>query len=371
MNKLGWSLIGIGVTGALAAGWMLEGRYLVEGGRAPWAVINARHDVLAQALSAGVSDEEKQDALSRAVQRKDFAALEMLLAAGASPNPATKGYCHVASALRFGQAKVASMLLEAGADPALCDVDVPTMAKDLLTYGHDNDPEPDILWTMSLLVAADPDAGAANRWSTAIADARKFELSEVAAFLENPSARAPTRPDAPAADRPQGKPGSLDLDDLKTVCTGAALEDAAPYVAQAGQAAQVYYFERRSDEFRWPGRGPGMPSLPRWWTSWDDPSHTQLVACVDVVNKTKVRTCDYEGEGGGITMYDATFTVKLHEAKTGKEVDSTTFEKSIGRDCPQVKSGSDQEGLFPPYSDELKEFLVPHVEPAAARARVD
>ena len=75
MNKLGWSLIGIGVTGALAAGWMLEGRYLVEGGRAPWAVINARHDVLAQALSAGVSDEEKQDALSRAVQRKDFAAL--------------------------------------------------------------------------------------------------------------------------------------------------------------------------------------------------------------------------------------------------------------------------------------------------------
>jgi hypothetical protein len=252
-------------------------------------------------------------------------------------------------------------------------VDVPTMMQDLVTYGHDKAPEPDVLWTMSLLVAADPDAAAPNRRTTAIAKARELELTEVAAFLEDPSDHAPARPDRPTADRPQGTPGSLDLDELKTVCTGTALEDAAPYVQQDGQAAQVYYFERRHDEFRWPGRGPGMPSLPRWWTSWDDPSHTQLVACVDVVEKTKVRTCQYEGEGGGITMYDATFEVKLYEAKTGKEVASTTFAKKVGPECPQVKSGTDQEGEFPPYSEELKAFLAPHVDPrvAGARARLD
>lgn len=361
MTKLGWGLFGLGLSGALVTGWLLEGRYLVEGGRAPWAVINERHDVLAQALAAGASDDEKHEALRHAASREDMEALDMLLAAGAAPNPPHKGYCELAGALRFGRPRVASVLLEAGADPALCDVDVPTMMQDLITYGHGDAPEREILWTMSLLVAKDPDHGDPSRWTKAIAQAKTAELPEVVAFLEDPKGHAPSRPDRPSADRPRGTPDSLELDDLKTVCTGAALADAAPYVKQDGDAAQVYYFERRYDEFRWPGRGPGMPSLPHWWTSWDDPSHTQLVACVDVVSKTEVETCHYEGDGGGISMYDATFTMKVYEAKTGQELASTTFEKPIERGCPQVKSGTEQEGLFPPYSDELKAFLAPHV----------
>jgi hypothetical protein len=361
MSRIGWGIIGVVTVGGLTAWWLLQGRYLVEGGKAPWAVINQRHDVLEEVLASGVSAEEKDDALRRAASKRDVKALQMLLAAGASPNPPRKGFCLLSSLTRYGEVKMAGLLIEGGADPLLCDIDIPTMVAELITYGHDDAPESEILWTLSLLIARDPDKNAAGRWDSALVEARKYQVPQVAAFLEDPSAKTAARPKDTAGERPLGKSGSLDLDDLKTVCTGAALADAAPYVKQDGYAAQVYYFERRHEGFFWPGRGPGNPNLPEWWTSWDDPSHTQLVACIDAVEKAKINVCYYEGEGGGITLYDATYTLTLYEARTGQKLDSKTFAKKLDPSCPMVKSGTAQEGLFPPYSDELKAFLMPYV----------
>lgn len=352
--------IALAVAGVATGAWLLEGRYLVEGGRAPWAVINGRDDVLAEALASGIGESEKNEALRHATSRGKIEALKMLLAAGASPNAMQGSRCQLSSATRFGRINVAAVLLEAGADPKLCDVDAPTMMQEMVTYGHGDTPEHEIIWAMSLLMAADVDA-APNRYATAVAEAKKLKLAQVVAFLEDPIGNAPTRPADTTGTRSEGKAGSLDLDDLKTVCTGKALEDAAPYVLQEGQAAQVYYFERRNEEFRWPGRGPDSPSLPKWWTSWDDPSHTQLVACVDAVEKQRVETCSYEGSGGGISTYEATYTMTVYEAKTGKVLDTKTLPKKPAPKCPMVKSGEQQEGLYPLYSEDLQAFLAPHV----------
>ncbi|MCK5802006.1 MAG: hypothetical protein KAI66_04200, partial [Lentisphaeria bacterium] len=160
--------------------------------------------------------------------------------------------------------------------------------------------------------------------------------------------------------QPQGKAGSLSMDDLKKVCAGEAQSDAASYVKQASNTSKLYYFEKRYEDWRWPGRGPGMPELPAWWTDFKEPANTQLVVCVDLTDKTKVQDCRYKGGGDGISAYEATITLTLYESKTGRKVDTNTFKKGAPT-CPVVKMGRQQEGLFPAYSKELKTFLAPHV----------
>ncbi|MEM6990394.1 MAG: hypothetical protein AAF721_07855 [Myxococcota bacterium] len=357
MKKLA---LGIVVIGALAAFWVLYLRFAVEGGRAPWAVINGEHEVLAEEIRNGAPAEELKDALSRGVQRSDDKAVEMLLAAGVSPNPDAKGHCMMAGAARYGEVRIAGMLLEGGADPGLCDVEPTEVGKDLVVYGHGDAPEAELVWALSQLVPSGADYDA-TQWAVVRDEASKRELPSVVAFFDNPGAVDAQRPNLDV-EQPKGKPDSLELDDLKEVCEeGKGLPDAAPYVLQEGAAAMVYYFERRKEKYRWPGRGPGMPSLPKWWTSWDDPSHTQLVACVDVVDSRLANSCRYEGDGGGISAYDATFELSVYEAKTGTKVATKRLESKPAPSCPVVKSGSKQEGLYPTYSDELREFLAPHV----------
>ncbi|MBN2495385.1 MAG: ankyrin repeat domain-containing protein [Deltaproteobacteria bacterium] len=353
-------LIALVLVGAFAAWFVLHGRYVVEGGRAPWAVINERPDVLKEALAAGIDKEEMDEAFGRAVGRSNLEALEMLLEAGASPNPAQKGRCYLDGSTRHGRVKVSRLLLERGADPRRCQTDPSTMMAFLVAYGAGEAPQGELIGALAPLVAAggSADKTGVDYVGSALQEAEKRKLDQVVAYLKDPTAA----PGVAQADgeQPRGKSGSLELDDLKRVCAGEGLADAAPYVKQAGRASLVYYFERRSDEYRWPGRGPGRPSLPRWWTSWEDPSHTQLVACVDLSEKKKVQDCRYEGGGGGISVYDAKVKMTLYEAKTGRRVDARSFDKS-GPRCPIVKSGSEQEGLYPSYSKELEAFLAPHV----------
>src|SRR5688572_10824606 len=108
-------VVAVLLLGVAAVVWVAWGRFAVEGGRAPWAVINRRPDVLEAALAAGVSDGEKQRALDRAVGRNEERAAATLLRAGASPEP--NGLCHLGGAVRFGRPGIARLLLEAGAQP--------------------------------------------------------------------------------------------------------------------------------------------------------------------------------------------------------------------------------------------------------------
>ncbi len=55
-------LVVLVLVGGFAAWFFLEGRFMVEGGRAPWAVINEEPEVLKEALKAGVDAEELSSA---------------------------------------------------------------------------------------------------------------------------------------------------------------------------------------------------------------------------------------------------------------------------------------------------------------------
>jgi hypothetical protein len=345
------------VLGGLTAFFVLEGRYLVEGGRAQWAVINHRNDFLKETLAKGASKEDIQKAFSRS---SDVEAMRMLLAAGASPDPASSGQgCKLDSLAMYGNIEATSFLLQAGADPKQCRYDPTTLMAMAIVHGGGESPQEEIVRTLAHLIKAGGNPnGKSQDGGTPLEEARRGNLSQVVRFLENPG--DVREPAATGEVLPTGKAGSYQLEDFKQVCAGKGLENAAPYVLQKGRASSLYYFERRNEDYRWPGRGPGRPTLPNWWTSWDEPANTQLVACVHFVDKKQVDSCHYQGAGGGITVYAATVEITLYEAKTGKKIAETSFKKE-GPSCPGVKSGTDQEGLYPVYEQELKAFLASYV----------
>lgn len=362
MKKLPLIVAGLVVVGGAAVWFAIEGRFAVEGGRVLWAVKNDDTQMLRQGLAAGVEKEKLDEALGRAAFKSNAEQVKLLLEAGADPNPPrSRGSCILFSAARVGAVEVTRLLLEAGADPSTCKESGGEIATELVRYGFDRAPQAEVIRTLALFRAKGVDLTQEDKKVAPLAEAKRRKLDQVVAWIENPSAVAAPSAAASPEERPRGKSGSLTLDDLKEVCAGKALADAAPYVKKEQVASTVYYFERRHDSFRWPGRGPGMPSLPTWWTDWEDPSHTQLVACIDAVEKEVVKTCRYEGPGGGISIYDATWEITVYEAKSGRKLGSTRFAKKGPQRCDTTKRGRQQEGDFPPYSEELQAFLAEYV----------
>ncbi|HSA19943.1 MAG TPA: hypothetical protein P5076_00730, partial [Myxococcota bacterium] len=207
-----------------------------------------------------------------------------------------------------------------------------------------------VLWLMHQKGLSADQAGFAG---SARQLATQYKLAEVAAFLERPVQPAMERraaaAEAPAAD--------LSRDELKAVCAGQPVPGAAPYELRADRAAPIFAFERRFKEYRWTGE-----LLPRWWTPRDEPGRTQLVVCADAVEKKVARECRYEGPGGGLSLYDATYELSLYEARSGKRLATQRLPLQIDSSvCPAVKMGEDQEGRFPGYAAELQTFVKPFV----------
>jgi hypothetical protein len=354
-------LVGVVLVGGLIAAWFLHIRYAVEGGKVVWATRYAEPEAIAQAIEEGPEQSALDKALRIAVEDGDREAAEMLNEAGASINPDEQGFCQLASEIRFGRVESAALALDVGADPQLCDVTPVEMMDDLLRFGHDNAPQAKIIEVMSALVDAggDPLESVDEAGPSILALSEKYELDRVSKYLRAPDAyEAPE--EGEALGRPHGVAGAVELDDLKKVCYGKGIEDAAPYEKSNEYAASVFYFEKRHDLWRYPGRRHGV-TLPKWWTTWDEPADAQLVACVDMTDKTKVDTCHYEGRGGGVYVYEANVEIALREAKTGNLIDEFSQTMKPARNCPNIKFGKDQEGIYPAYDEQLQDFLRPHV----------
>lgn len=348
-----WGIPGVVVL-LLAGGvfFVVEGRYLVEGGHAPWAVINGDMDHLKATLAKRPRLDEIQKAFGQAVGRGVVEAVPLLVAAGASGNPPEGIECHLANRLRFSDPKMAKLLLVHGADPGRCKASRAEMMLNANKYGYDEAPQADLVFILSKLNDSRVDLSPIKQ------EAQRHKLSEVVHYLE-----APEQPvvAAAAVTGPRGKAGALSRDDLKALCDGKALPDAAPYEKRDDVAATVYEFERRHDNWRWPGRGPDGSGLPSWWTSFDDPSHTQLVVCIDAVDKQVVKRCLYEGPGEGVALYNATWKMTLREARTAKVLQEASFPMKIEPACASVKFGREAEGRFPSYAEPLKSFLAPFI----------
>ncbi len=343
------------VVAGLVVFFVLEGRFMLEGGRAPWAVINNDVAVLKEALQKGVSDEERHKAFGRAVGRGNLEAMDLLLDAGADVNqrPSPQSPCTLFATLRFGRPAVAKALLQRGADPSRCDEPAAALMDNALRYGRGDAPQQDLVFILSKLYKPGTDLTEVK------ALAAKHKLDQVAAWLEHPE-QAVAAVDNNIALLPKGEPGSVDQDDLRALCEeGTAVATAAPYKKQAEVASPMYFFERRFETWRWPGvGGPGQPQLPTWWFSFQEKADTQLVACVDAVDKKRVKECHYKGPGGGISVYDATWTVTVKEARTGRVVVEKSFPMQASRQCDVIKFGKDQEGQFPDYGAKLQDVMA-------------
>ena len=352
--KKGAAIAGVVLIAGLVVFFVLEGRFMLEGGRAPWAVINDDMGVLEQTLEEGVSQEELQKAFGRAVGRDHLVALRLLADRGAEINRHGSG-CYLASSLRFGRPGTGRALLQLGADPNRCDVGRAKMMEDAIVFGHDRVPQQDMIYIMSKLYTAGVDVAPAK------ASAASYHLDQVGVYLDAPGADVVAVSSDPAL-LPRGEPGSVEWDDLKALCEGGTAPTAAAYQKQEGASAPIAFFERRFETWRWPGVGaPGQVRLPRWWLSFKEPANTQLVACVEAIDPRRVKECRYEGRGGGISVYDTTWKITIREAKTGTVVDEQSFAMQASRSCDILKHGTDQEGQFPFYGQKLKTMLAPHV----------
>ncbi len=91
-----------------------------------------------------------------------------------------------------------------------------------------------------------------------------------------------------------------------------------------------------------------------------------LIACLDVASsESSGETCEFEDDGGDTTtldVHDVTYSLAVHEARTGEEVDTATLEVEGAEDsCPIVMSIDDgQDTYLPsPESDAVLAALEP------------
>lgn len=149
---------------------------------------------------------------------------------------------------------------------------------------------------------------------------------------ESPPATPAPAP-APASTGPVQRTIS-DMAQLRMVCDGDAIANAAPYVKTPGKASPVAYlykdltFPADATEFH-----HSTPSPLRPWAT-RTVADVQLVACVTVTQSQKVKECPFN-TGAVLELYSTTATVTIREAATGKVLEEQTLHDDVGdHGCP-------------------------------------
>ena len=163
--------------------------------------------------------------------------------------------------------------------------------------------------------------------------------------------------------------GQMFADDFVDVCQGASQSRAAAY-SETGPHKMVYiqtYEDHLQDDSQ---------VLPDDWTVQFDAAK-DVYASVDVVGcgvRTEERflkectgyQVDGKDTGHKVKLYGATYEVSVHQAKTGKELASKTFE-TTDTECPSFQSFDEGEKVATVYQslseDQLVAFLKPYVQP--------
>ena len=159
-------------------------------------------------------------------------------------------------------------------------------------------------------------------------------------------------------------------DDFKGVCSGASVSNATAYDA-AGKGHKALYFATYKDDLM-----DQSSSLPGDWTvQWsqegDALTAIDLVACAKRTAAQQVKVCDgYEDDGKAtqnkVRWHTATYELSVREARTGKELATTTVE-ATDSDCPMFQSfdgNADTVDGYASLSDSaVADFVRPHIAP--------
>jgi hypothetical protein len=160
--------------------------------------------------------------------------------------------------------------------------------------------------------------------------------------------------------------------DFEDVCRRGTVEKAPVYEpeAGAGKIHPLVAFKRTPDNDSFYHMSPSSLELPIPWMvdSGEDHGTVELVVCLDGIDSSLADDCGYEDDESDdeyiLHIYNTTYQVTVYEAKTGKEVGSTTVEAAFD-ECPMFHMFSDREEVsyaYPPVGP-LEDFLQQYVEP--------
>ncbi len=117
---------------------------------------------------------------------------------------------------------------------------------------------------------------------------------------------------------------------LDDVCSGSAVPQAAAYTRGAPAKIHLVYFPDEPQSFAREDLPTGMPPLD---PLENDASEYKLVACITGKPQKKKRDCTFTS-GKTLLVHDGEFEVRLHEAKTGKLVETKSFKGTSPSGCP-------------------------------------
>lgn len=158
-------------------------------------------------------------------------------------------------------------------------------------------------------------------------------------------------------------------DDFKVVCSGGSVKAATAYDSKA-KSHKVVLFQSYKDDLQ------HSSSLPADWTVQFSPNSNalkaiDLVGCARRTAEKLAKTCDgYKDDGkatgGKVRWHTATYELSVHEATTGKKLDSTKVE-ATDETCPMFASFDKPGETIEMYASvpdtEINDFLKPHVAP--------
>ncbi|NEQ45808.1 MAG: hypothetical protein F6K00_20600 [Leptolyngbya sp. SIOISBB] len=160
-------------------------------------------------------------------------------------------------------------------------------------------------------------------------------------------------------------------DDFAQVCNEIGFAPAQAYESTPGEVHPIYVFERANETEAY---SKSYRDLPEGWEKdWEASQETQLVACLTLTQETLSNTCEFPPEEGEtdvyvLETYDTAYDVAIYHAKSGEQLDSTTFELQADDECPMFHmftEGELADKSNPDYSQVLLEFVKPYVQPEA------
>lgn len=161
-------------------------------------------------------------------------------------------------------------------------------------------------------------------------------------------------------------PALLGTTDFEQVCGGGTVSLAEPYDKSASGIHPVLVFEGQDPEYEYVSL-----TLPEGWqASALEYANTQLVACLNRVDETRLKVCeDYESddfpEPFDVELYGATWEVTLYEANTGEQVASGEI-TADDKECPILVFHDEDEDPQREYADQsdlFRGFVKEHVTP--------
>ena len=160
-----------------------------------------------------------------------------------------------------------------------------------------------------------------------------------------------------------GCSSSLDHVDLKPVCDGEGLEEAASLAAATAPRAVAGFAEEESG---W--SGPKQLFIPEGWDIIDgnSTSDTPLVLCMERLRSELVVTCPYnQGDTEWVVdVYDVDYALTLRAAATAEILDEAELSTENGN-CPIIsvyrESDPNPKPRYETDIEGLEDFLSPHV----------